>query len=140
MPQNKKEHNSLSQLNARESHKPRKKMGKYCKNVRNLNPGQWKIAMFNCAWCRVAAHAIHLGKLTDGYKIFLSGPRGTGKSHVIKLIHRDVINFFQQTLKPEPDEPLVLLTAPPGSATFQIGGTTLHSTFILHSKKKHTIF
>ena len=58
--------------------------------------------------------------MIDGSKNFLSGQGGTGKSHGIKLIYRDVIYFFQQTLKPKPDEPLVLLTAPTGSATFNI--------------------
>ena len=57
--------------------------------------------------------------MTDGFKIFLSSPGGTGKIHVIKLIHRDVIYFFQKTLKPKPDQPLVLLTVPTGSAIFQ---------------------
>ena len=32
----------------------------------------------------------------------------------------------------QPDEPLVLLTAPTGLAAFNIGGVTLHSAFMLH--------
>ena len=127
-PNNKKQCNSLSQLYAREFHKPRMKMSKYCKHVRNLNPHQQNNVIFNCVW-RKAAVAICLGKLIHGYKISLSGPGGTGKSHVSKLIHRDVIDFSQQTLKSEPDGPLVLLTVPTGSAAFHIGGTTLHVTF-----------
>ena len=64
--------------------------------------------------------------------MFLNGPGGTGKSHVSKLICHDVIHFLQQSLKLQPDEPLVLLTAPTGLAAFNIGGITLHSAFMSH--------
>ena len=94
------------------------------------------MVMFNHAWCKAVIHALHCRKSFDSYKIFLSGTGSPGRSHVIKLIHRDVIQFFELTLKPEPDEPLVLLTTPMGLAAFQIGGTTLHATFMLHSKDK----
>ena len=57
------------------------------------------------------------------------GAGGTGRSHVIKLIRCDVIYFLQQTMKVQPDEPLVLLTAPTGVAAFDIGGITLHLAF-----------
>ena len=104
--------NSLSQFYVREAYKPRMKMSEYCEHVRNVNPGQWKIVLFNCACCEAVGHDLHCGKSIDGYKIFLIGPGDTGKSHVIKLICRDVIHFFDLTLKPELDEPSVLLTTP----------------------------
>ena len=62
---------------------------------------------------------------------FLNGPGGTGKSHIIKLIRRDAIYFLQKTMKIEPYQPIVLLTAPAGLAAFNIGGVTLHSAFML---------
>ena len=34
-------------------------------------------------------------------------------------------------MKVQPDEPLVLLTAPTGLAAFNIGGVTMHSAFML---------
>ena len=40
--------------------------------------------------------------------------------------------FLSQVLNADPDQPVVLVTAPTGSATFQIGGTTIHSAFLLH--------
>ena len=58
---------------------------------------------------------------------------GSDKSHVNNLIPRDVIYFFQQTLKSKPDESLVLLIAPTRPAIFNIGGTTLHSAFMLNA-------
>ena len=61
----------------------------------------------------------------------LRGPGGTGKSHIIQLIRHDVVYLLQQTLLNEPDEPLGMLTASTGCATFNIGGTTIHSAFML---------
>ena len=68
--------------------------------------------------------------------IFLSGPWGTGKSHVVHLIQRDMSHFFKHTVKPDDDQPIALITAPTGSATFQIGGSTIHSAFLLHDNFK----
>ena len=71
-----------------------------------------------------------------GYRIFLSGPGGTGKSHVVHFIQRDVSHFFKHTLIPDDDQPIVLITAPTGSAAFQIGGSTIHSAFLLYDNYK----
>ena len=47
--------------------------------------------------------------------------------------------FFEQTLKPKPNEPLVLITAPTGAAAFQVGGCTIHSAFMLTLGERKTI-
>ena len=60
---------------------------------------------------------------------FSKWPRGTGKSHVVHPIQSDMSHFFKYTVKPDHDQPMVLITAPTGSAAFQIGGSTIHSTF-----------
>ena len=39
-------------------------------------------------------------------------------------------------MKPDDDQPIVLITAPTGSAAFQIGGSTIHSAFLLHDNFK----
>ena len=93
--------------------------------------------MYNRAWCKAAIVALKRGKELNGYRIFLSGPGGTGKSHVINLIRRDVIHFFQLTGMVEPDQPLVLLTAPTGSAAFQISGLTIHAALQLNSANNY---
>ena len=67
---------------------------------------------------------------------FSEWPGGTGKSHVVHLIQRDMSHFFQHTVKPDDDQPLVLITAPTGSAAFQIGGSAIHSAFLLHDNFK----
>ena len=63
---------------------------------------------------------------------FLSGHSGSGKSHCVSLIQRDMSYFLSQVLNADPDQPVVLVTAPTGSAAFQIGGTIIHSTFLLY--------
>ena len=44
--------------------------------------------------------------------------------------------FFKHTVKSNDDQPIVLITAPTGSAAFQIGGSTIHSAFLLHDNYK----
>ena len=44
--------------------------------------------------------------------MFLSGPGGVGKSHVIKLIYSDTVKFLRLSGVFEPDDVIVLLTAP----------------------------
>ena len=58
----------------------------YCEHIRNLNEQQCHIVMFNHQWCKTFIHQHRLGKKQDGYKVFLSGCGGTGKSHVVRLI------------------------------------------------------
>ena len=69
-------------------------------------------------------------------EFFLSGPGGTGKSHVVHLIQRDMSHFSKHTVKPDDDQPIVPKTAPTTSAAFQIGGSTIHSAFLLHDNFK----
>ena len=43
--------------------------------------------MFHHDWCKEAVVALKANKPVKPYHVFLSGPGGVGKSHVIKLIH-----------------------------------------------------
>ena len=64
------------------------------------------------------------------FYIFLSGPGGVGKSHLIKIITeycRRHIKALGQTA----DQPSIQITATTGKAGCQIDGTTVHSAFIL---------
>ena len=88
--------------------------------------------MYNRAWCKSYINAVRHGDKKKGYRIFLSSPGGTDKGHVVHLIQRDMSHFFKHTVKPDDDQPIVLITAPPGSAAFQIGGSTIHSASLLH--------
>ena len=108
----------------------------YCKCVCTLNKDQHHIVMYNRAWCKSYINAQRHGEKQEGYRIFLSGPGGTGKSHIVHLIQRDMSNVFKHTVKPDDDQPIVLITAPTGSAAFQIGGSTIYSAFLLHDNFK----
>ena len=105
---------------------------KYRAFLRCLNTRQHQIVMANQLWCKMYVRKMRKGEIHPGFRWYLSGPGGVGKSFVIQLIRRDVIYFLQQTLQVQPDEPLVLLTAPTGLAAFNINGITLHSAFMLH--------
>ena len=64
--------------------------------------------------------------------MFLSGPGGVGESHVIRLVLvSDTIRILKLSGVFEPDDVIVLLTAPTGVAAFNIGGMTLHSALLL---------
>ena len=66
----------------------------------------------------------------------MSGSGGTGKSHVLQLIQHDICYMLNHTINPDDDQPLVLVTAPTGSAAFQVGGSTIHSAFLLYDKSR----
>ena len=44
--------------------------------------------------------------------------------------------MLNHTINPDDDQPLVLVTAPTGSAAFQVGGSTIHSAFLLCDKSR----
>ena len=58
----------------------------YCRCVLTLNKDQCHIVMYNRAWCKSYINALRHGENIEGYRIFLCGPGGTGKSHVVCLI------------------------------------------------------
>ena len=107
----------------------------YRRLLRELNDKQRAIVMFHRNWCKKAVLALKQGKPIDPYRVFLSGPGGVGKSHVIRLIHSDTIKFLKQSGIFEPDDVIVLLTAPTGVAAFNIDGMTLHSALLLGTSK-----
>ena len=47
--------------------------------------------MYHRNWCKKTVIALKNGKPIVPYRVFLSGPGGVGKSHVIRLIHSDTI-------------------------------------------------
>ena len=51
--------------------------------------------MFHRDWCKKAVLALKANKPVEPYHVFLSGPGGVGKSHVIKLIHSDTLKLLE---------------------------------------------
>ena len=83
-----------------------------------------------------AVIALKTGKPVQPYQVFLSGPGGVGKSHVIKLVQSDTIRILKLSGMFEPDDVIVLLTAPTGVAAFNISGMTLHSALLLGCNRR----
>ena len=77
----------------------------------------------------------YLVKLAVAGAVFLSGPGGVGKSHVIRLIHSDTLKLLRLAGTLQPGDVTVLLTAPTGVAAFNINGMTLHSALLLGCSK-----
>ena len=103
--------------------------------IRGLNSKQRQVVMFNRAWCKRAVIALKNGEPVRPYHVFVSGPGGVGKSHVISLIRNDTVRLLRLSGKIQPEDVAALLTAPTGAAAFNIEGMTLHSGLVLSISK-----
>ena len=86
--------------------------------------------------CKSYIDGMWHGQKLHGYRVFLSGLGGTGKSHELQLIQCYICYMLNHTINPDDNQPLVLVTAPTGSAAFQVGGSTIHSAFLLYDKSR----
>ena len=59
--------------------------------MRGLNSKQRAMIIYHKNWCKQAVLAMKNGEHIKPYRVFLSGPGGVGKSHVIKLIQSDTV-------------------------------------------------
>ena len=116
----------------------------YCRMMRSLNKEQREIVMFNRSWIKESICKIKRGDDPESYQVFLSGPGGSGKSHVIKMVHCDNVKFYRRffigrvcdsgEIVSCSDSVISLLCAYTGTAAFNIDGMTLHSAFQLHCR------
>ena len=51
--------------------------------------------MYNCDLIRMSIESMREGINPNRYHIFMIGPYGTGKSHIIKLITYDFVHLFR---------------------------------------------
>ncbi len=135
--------NTLNDLYQKEAEKYLLTNKDYYKCFCSLNIQQQEAVLYNRMWCKKYIAAKKNGKCLPGYHLFISGPGGTGKSHVIKMIHRDIQYFFgfdkEETNRNAFDthiDPRVLLTAFTGTAAFNINGLTLHTALQLPTNEK----
>ena len=126
---------SLLQRFTAESSRQLMSSEEYRTALRNLNNKQRQVVMFHRAWCKKALVAMRSAQQVEPYRIFLSGPGGVGKSHVISLIRNDTVKFLRLSGQVQPEDVVVLLTAPTGVAAFNIQGMTLHSALLLGTTK-----
>ena len=73
----------LSRLYLQAAGKQGMRFQTYCDYVCGLNEKQKAIVMFNRMWCKMYIRKFCMGEKIDGYRVFLSGCGGTGKSHVV---------------------------------------------------------
>ena len=128
--------NPLSMLYAKAAKRQNVSFHEYCSHFRMLNKEQRHIVMYSRAWCKTYINALKHGRTKKGYRIYLSGPGGVGKSYVLRFIQRDTSYFLSHILNVQPDQPIVLVTAPTGSAAYQIGRSTIHSAFLMYDDLK----
>ena len=100
--------------------------------MQKLNKEQRNIVQYHRHWCKSVVHALKENKpAPKAYRAFVSGPGGVGKSHVIELLKNDTIRLLRYLPSVQPQDILCLLTAPTGTAAFNISGMTIHSTFLI---------
>ena len=104
----------------------------YCKKMRQLNKEQQNIIQYHRKWCKSVIRAAKYNKpVPKAYKVFISGPGGVGKSHVIDLLKNDTYRLLRHLPSVHPHDVLSLICAPTGTAAFNISGMTIHSTFLI---------
>ena len=99
----------------------------YC-DMRGLNTEQKRVITNHRRWCKDSLHKMDCKQEAVPYFVFLSGPGGVGKSHVIKLLKRDTIKLLSRSRHFDPEDVVILLMAPTGCAAFNIDGMTIHSS------------
>ena len=129
-------HDTLSKLYVKAAKQQGMNFEEYCAYICSLNDKQRQIVMYNRAWCKSYINSLRHGQKVEGFWIFLSGSGGTGKSHVVCLIQRDMSYLLHHVLNPELDQPIVLITAPSGSTAYNIGGSTIHAAFSMYDNSK----
>ena len=100
--------NPLSMLYSKAAKRQNMSFHEYCSHFRMLNKGQKHIVMYSRAWCKSYINALKHGRNKEGYRIYLSGPGGVGKSHVLCLIQRDMSHLLSHVLNVQPNNLLFL--------------------------------
>jgi len=94
--------------------------------TQSLNRGQQAVFQYILDWCR----AKRLCDKTHPFHIFCTGGAGVGKSHLIHAVMQ-IANRELRKAGGSPDDIIVHLTAPTDTAAYNIGGYTIHSSFLL---------
>ena len=53
------------------------------------------MVMCHRMWCKQAVIAMKKGEAITPYELFISGPGGVGKSHIIRIIQSDTIKLLR---------------------------------------------
>ena len=129
---------AAGELSARYKAEADKKLlppSEYRTMIRSLNDKQQQVVFYHRKWCKEAVVAMKENRKVEPYRLFLSGPGGVGKTHVIRLIYSDTRKLLSLSNEIKPTDVTALLTAPTGVASFNIGGMTVHSALLLRVEK-----
>jgi hypothetical protein len=96
--------------------------------IHGLNEKQRPIFTHIINWCKDTISS--KDNKPPPFHLFVTGGAGTGKSQLIKAIYHQASRILQQPGE-NPDSPVILLTSPTGTASYNIGGTTLHASLHL---------
>ena len=107
-----------------------------CLMCEQLNQGQRLLFNYIITYVQLRRWAENNNReCPEPFYIYLSGPGGVGKKHLIKVI----AEYCRRNLKwpgQNANQPAIMLTASTGKAAAQIHGTTVHSAFALPVKQK----
>ncbi|XP_071142171.1 uncharacterized protein [Mytilus edulis] len=122
---------SSNQSQLVELKKPKTTENEIRSSVRQLNEKQQEIYYEIRKWCI----DVTLNKEPEPFHLFLTGGAGTGKTHLVRCIYHEANRILSKTAS-TPDATSVLLTAPTGTAAFNIEGSTIHSAFAINKAIK----
>ena len=88
-----KKRDTLCMLYAKAAKRQDMNFHDYCRHVHTLKKDQCHIVMYNRAWCNSYINALRHGEKQEGYRIFLSGLGGQGKSCCTSYTKRHVPLF-----------------------------------------------
>ena len=107
----------------------------YYNMVRTLNTKQRHVFDYVVDWCWKFKNGQKTGETVDPFHLFLSGGGGVGKSHTLMAIYHGILHTLRDAGQ-DPTDVCAILTAPTGTAAFNIGGMTIHSALCLPVKEK----
>ena len=93
--QHQTKNDSLSLKYTKEARKELLTTQEYNRHMQHLNEEQKLVIMYHRKWCKKTVLALKKNEPTKPYYLFLSGPGGVGKSHVVKLIYTDTVKLLQ---------------------------------------------
>lgn len=96
-------------------------------DLRKMNNIQQDLFYYIKHWCL----KLLWNKKPEPFSIFLTGGAGTGKSHIIRCIYHEATRIWSKVSNTL-DYVSVLLTAPTGTAAFNIQGMTVHAAFAIN--------
>ena len=103
----------------------------YNNMVQTLNEKQRLVHDFVINWC----WKVKSQQEVQPFHLFLSGGGGVGKSHTLTTLYHGIIHTLMEAGQ-DPSEVCALVTAPTGTAAFNIGGMTIHSALSLPVKER----